>query len=161
MGKLVIVRNDSVEGTDAHAVAGTATTPDGKPAPFTGTGAFDYHGRVTQQLSDFVRVGGAPLAVKSSRSALNPGEAATGDHAGPNGSNFQPAAPNTPVASSMVIQDAIGEGRPSAAAGSRFVSAGGSPVLLDGDRFDTCGPAAGGANSAVSAGTQNFVSCSE
>lgn len=159
MGKLVIVRNDSVEGTDTHPVSGSATSGNAT-VPYAGAAGFDYHGRVTRQLSDFVRVGGAPLGVKSSRSALNPGETATGGHAGPSGKNFQPTAP-APIPSTMQITGDIGEGRPSATAGSRFVSAGGSPVLLDADRFDTCGPAAGAANSAVSAVTQNFVSCSE
>ncbi|MET0622218.1 MAG: hypothetical protein ABW250_04470 [Pyrinomonadaceae bacterium] len=161
MGKLVIVRNDSVEGTDTHPVSGSGTAPNGATVAYAGAASFAYRGRVTQQLSDFVRVNGAPLAVKSSRSALNPGEtAAGGGHAAASGGGFVPPSP-TPIPNTLKIDAEIGEGRPSATAGSRFVSAGGSPVLLDGDPFDTCGPAAGAANSTVDAVTQNFISCSE
>src|SRR3954469_9435613 len=100
MGKLVVVKGDPVQGTDTHNVSGQATNPSPPPPtiPYTGGGDFAYDGAMTGQLSDFVTIGGGPVALVTSRSALNDGEttAPTGKHSGPQGSNFAPPSP-TPV----------------------------------------------------------------
>lgn len=161
MGKLIVVENDKVEGTDKHNVSGNATNPGASPTvPYTGVGDFDYVGKMTDQLSDFVKVNGKPVALKSSKSSLNPGESApTGKHAGPAGKNFLPPAP-VPIASSLSIADPIGEGKPSALSGSSFVKVSSTEVLLDGDKIDTCDGLSVPMNSTVTAENQDFVSCS-
>jgi hypothetical protein len=67
MGKLIVVENDRVEGTDTHNVAGIGPNPGAPPptANFKGTGRFDYKGKMTDQLSDFVNINGKPVALKS------------------------------------------------------------------------------------------------
>lgn len=162
MGKKIIVQNDPVQGTDKHNVSGQATNP-GAPPPtiaYTGVGDFDYVGKMTDALSPFVQIGGKPVAVKSSKSSLNPGESATGKHSGPMGKNFVPPTP-APVPASLSISDPVGEGRPSATAGSTFVSIEGTPVLLDGDKIDTCDGLSIPMNSTVTSDQQTFVACSE
>jgi len=164
MPKLIVVENDKVEGKDTHNVAGTATPPAAPPptVPFSGTGDFDYKGKMTGALSDFVKIDGTPVALTSSKSSLDPGETAPGGgHSGLGGKNYQPAAPNTPTPATMNLTDPVGEGKPSATAGSTFVTVGSTPVLLDADKLDTCGAASAPMNSTVTAGGQGFVNCSE
>jgi hypothetical protein len=163
MGKLVIVQNDKVEGTDKHNVSGNATNPAAPPptVPYGGVGDFDYVGKMTDQLSDFVKIGGKAVAVKSSKSSLNPGENASpsGKHSGPAGKNFIPPSP-APIAITLSITDPIGEGKPSATSGSSFVKVASSSVLLDGDKIDTCDGLSIPMNSTVTSENQDFVSCS-
>ena len=59
------------------------------------------------------------------------------------------------------ITDPVGEGKPSATAGSSFVKIAGDAVLLDGDKIDTCDGLSIPMNSTVTAQNQDFVSCSE
>ncbi len=160
MGRLVIVENDPVRGTDTHNVSGSTKNPP--PPHYTGTGDFDYDGAMTERLVDFVRIGGAAVAVVSSGSTLNTGEdvAPLGKHAGPAGSNFIPAAP-APAPETLVIIDApLGAGEPNAGAGSALLTVDGVPVMLDGDDIDTCSGVGAPAGSTVTATGQDFVSCS-
>lgn len=168
MGKLVIVENDGVAGTDKHNVVGDATNPAPPPATIPGAwiADFDYVGKMTDALSDFVRVDGQPVALVTSQSSLDPGEdaAPAGRHSGPMGSNFVPPPPApqpAPPLTSLEIIDPIGIGDPNAAAGSSFVNAGGAALLLDGDAIDTCDGLSIPGNSTVTADHQDFVSCSE
>jgi uncharacterized Zn-binding protein involved in type VI secretion len=159
MGKKMIVENDKVEGTDTHAVFGDATNPAAPPPTIQipGTGSFDYVGKMTDQLSDFVKIAGKPLALKNSKSSLNSGETSpSGKHAGPAGKSLVP--PNLLAATTLSITDPVGPGNPSATSGSTFVKVASTPVLLDGDKIDTCGtvPMA----STVTSENQDFVSCS-
>ncbi len=160
MGILIIVDADPVEGTDKHNVSGNAAT--NPPSPSAWVADYDYEGKITDQLSDFVNIGGAAIATVGSKSTLNPGGNAppAGKHSGPQGSNFVPSAP-PPVAISLVISDPVGDGFPSTGAGSGFVSIGGEAVLLDGDSIDTCDGLSTPENSTVTADGQDFVSCSE
>lgn len=164
MSKLVVVENDKVEGTDKHNVSGNATNPSAPPptVSYSGVGDFDYVGKMTDQLSDFVKVDGKPVAVKDSKSSLNPGEstAPAGKHSGPAGKNFVPPAP-VPIAFSLSISDAVGEGKPNASSGSSFVKIDSVAVLLDGDKIDTCDGVGVPMNSTVTAENQDFVSLSE
>lgn len=161
MGKLVTVENDKVEGTDKHNVIGQGDA-SGTPVPYKGVGDFDYRGKMTDQLSDFVKIDGKAVALKSSKSSLNPGENAppTGKHSGPMGKNFVPPTP-VPIPISLSISDPVGEGNPSSSSGSSFVNVGGSGVLLDGDKIDTCDGLGVPMNSTVTSENQDFVSCSE
>ncbi len=164
MGKKVVVENDEVEGKDTHTVAGNALTSSTPPVtvPFTGKGDFDYKGKMTDALSDFVRIDGKPVATVQSRSSLNPGETAPGGGHDPDSGSITPLAPTgvTPVEKSMSLTDAVGEGKPSASAGSGFVKVGGQNLLLDGDPLDSCGSLSNPMNSKVTASGQSFVSCS-
>ena len=73
---LIVVSGDPVTGTDTHNLTGQATdTSTGSPVPWVGTGSLTYTGSMTSGLSSFVRVGGAAVAVTTSSSALDPGEA--------------------------------------------------------------------------------------
>lgn len=162
MAKLITVENDKVEGTDKHNVSGDATNPGAPPPtiPYTGVGDYDYKGKMTDALSDFVTIGGKPVAITSSKSSLNPGETAFGGkHHGSGGSNFVPPAP-VPIAATLSISDSVGEGKPNAGAGSSFVTIGGTKILLDGDKIDTCDGLGIPANSTVTAEGQDFVNCS-
>lgn len=163
MGKKIVVENDKVEGKDKHNVAGNATNPAAPPPtiPYKGIGMFDYVGKMTDQLSDFVKIGGKAVALKTSKSSLNPGESAAGKHAPLNGKNWLPPTP-APLVPTLKITDAVGEGRPSQTSGSAFVTINSIPVLLDGDKIDTCDGVvpAMNMNSTVTAGNQDFVSCS-
>ena len=168
MGKRVIVQNDPVEGTDKHNVTGTGPNPAAPPptAPYKGIGDFDYVGKITAQLSGFVSIGGKAVALTTSKSSLNPGESAPpgGKHSGPQGKNFVVApgsTATTPTTATLTITDPIGEGKPSANAGSRCVTIGGVAILLDGDKIDTCDGMSTPMNSTVTAKEQDFVSCSE
>jgi hypothetical protein len=161
MGKLVVVKGDPVSGTDKHNVSGQATNPSPPPptVPYTGVADFKYDGAVTGQLSDFVRIGGVPLALVTSHSALNPGEdtSPTGKHSGPQGTNFVPPTP-VPVASSLSITDTpLGTGVPNAGAGSALLTVNGVKVLLDADKIDTCSGVGASADSTVTAQGQDFV----
>lgn len=163
MGKLLIVDKDAVRGTDKHNVSGQATNPAAPPptVPYVGVGDFVYTGAMTAELSDFVRIAGIPVALTTSRSSLDPGQDVppAGGHSGPAGSGFTPPTP-TPIPPSLMITDPIGVGRPSAGAGSGFVSVAGRPVLLDGDAIDTCDGLARPGNSTVTSSHQSFVSAS-
>jgi uncharacterized Zn-binding protein involved in type VI secretion len=167
MGKPIVVENDKVEGTDKHNVTGKATNPAPPPpptVPYAGVGDFDYVGKMTDQLSDFVSIDGQPVALKSSKSSLNPGESATptGRHSGPMGKNFMPPPPPpAPIPATLQIPDPIGEGKPSVTAGSSFVKVNGVAILLDGDKIDTCDGTSKLMNSTVTAEQQSFVACSE
>jgi hypothetical protein len=165
MGKLIIVKDDKVEGTDKHNVSGLGPNPAAPPptAPFTGIGDFDYRGKMTDQLSDFVKIDGKAVAVKTSQSSLNPGETTpAGKHVGMAGSNFIPAGavltPNKDP--TLGITDAIGTGKPNSGAGSTFVKIDSVAVLLDSDKIDTCDGLSKPANSTVTSEKQDFVSCS-
>jgi len=164
MPKLIVVENDKVEGTDTHNVSGNATNPAAPPptVPYVGVAMFDYVGKMTDGLSDFVKIDGKPVALTSSKSSLNPGESAppAGKHSGPTGKSFTPPAP-VPIPNTISITDPIGEGRPSATAGSSFVTVGSTPVLLDADKIDTCDGLSVPMNSTVTAENQSFVNCSE
>jgi len=163
MGKHIVVESDPVQGTDLHNVKGSGVPPVTPPPTvlYTGTGAFDYVGKMTDALSDFVKIDGKPVALKTSKSSLDPGESAppAGRHSGPAGKNLLPVSP-TPVAVTLTITDPIGEGRPSATSGSQLVRIGSTPVLLDADRIDTCDGTGVPMNSSVTAEEQDFVSCS-
>ena len=158
MGKLVVVESDTVAGTDKHNVSGLMAAGSPPPA-YTGVGDYDYAGKMTDALSDFVKVDGRPVALVTSQSSLDPGEDLPGGgHSGPSGSNFVPPGEN---AATLVIQDVIGVGEPNAGAGSRLVKVGGDALLLDGDAIDTCDGLSVPANSTVAAENQDFVTCSE
>jgi hypothetical protein len=157
MSKLITVDGDKVEGTDKHNVTGmTSSSP---PVAYSGIGDFDYKGKMADALSDFVSIGGKAAATVASKSALNPGEdTPAGKHHGMQGSSFVPGGENP---ATLSIIDPVGEGRPSATAGSRFVKIGGSAALLDGDSIDTCDGLSIPMNSSVTAENQDFVSCAE
>ncbi len=163
MGKLIIVENDSVEGVDKHNVTGDATNPAAPPptVPYAGIADFDYVGRMASTLSTFVKIDGQPVATVASKSSLLPGEdsAPTGRHAGPMGANFVPPTP-VPLPLTLSITDAVGEGKPSAGAGSTFVRIDGTAILLDSDKLDTCDGLSIPMNSTVTAQKQQFVACS-
>jgi uncharacterized Zn-binding protein involved in type VI secretion len=163
MGKLVAVEGDSVKGTDKHNVSGTATNPSPPPptVPYQGIGSYQYVGEMTDNLSTFVKIDGKPVALITSKSSLNPGEAATGGgHSGAQGTGFVPPTP-TPILDNLFnITDPIGTGVPNSAAGSALLTIGGTKVLLDGDKIDTCDGTGGTANSTVTAVGQSFVRCS-
>jgi uncharacterized Zn-binding protein involved in type VI secretion len=163
MGKTIVVENDEVKGTDKHNVSGTGSisAPPGT-APYVGIADYDYVGKMTDALSDFVKIDGKAVAVFSSKSSLDPGENAppSGKHAGMSGTNFAPPTP-TPIAPTINISDPVGTGVPGASAGSAFVTIGGVKVVLDGDSIDTCDGLHIPGNSTVTASQQDFVSCSE
>src|SRR3954451_13629994 len=142
MGKLVVVQDDGVEGTDKHNVTGVLLSPP--PNPYAGIGSYHYAGKITAGLSTFVTIAGTAVALVTSTSSLNPGEAATGGHAAKNGSNFVPSGVDT--GKPMAIPDPVGTGVPNAAAGSELLTIGGIKVLLDGDKIDTCDGTGGKAN---------------
>jgi hypothetical protein len=165
---LLVVKDDPVDGTDTHHVSGKANDVNtGSPVDWSGTGSYPYAGAMTGALSDFVRIDGAPVALTTSESSLNAGETGpAGRHAGPNGSGFTPAPAQTPTAPiplppTLKIDDEIGTGVPGSGAGSGFVKAGGTPVLLDGDPIDTCDGLSATGNSTVTAEKQAFVNVSE
>lgn len=162
MGTLITVDGDKVEGTDKHNVSGTGTdTTSGSTVPFTGIADFDYKGAMTDQLSDFVSIGGKKVALVTSQSSLDPGEDSAGGHAATSAKNVVIIAPTTvPSGTVSAITDPIGTGKPSAGTGSTFVKAGGDAVLLDGDSIDTCDGLMIPMNSTVTASEQDFVSCS-
>ena len=166
MSKLITVDGDKVEGTDKHNVSGkgSITAPPGTSAFSGGIADFDYKGSMTDELSDFVSIGGKQVAVVTSKSSLDPGEDSTGGHAPTSAKNIVaiPPPPITPGTETVLaISDPIGTGTPSSGAGSTFVKAGGDAVLLDGDKIDTCDGLSIPMNSTVTAENQDFVSCSE
>src|SRR5574337_1291815 len=169
MGKFVVVKGDPVSGTDQHNVSGTATIPGTPPTTvtYTGVGDFAYNGAVTGQLSDFVTIGALPVALVTSRSALNAGEDSppAGKHYGPNGTDFVPPTPVPPSPPSptswpsplSITDTPLGTGVPNAGAGSALLAVGGVKVLLDGDKIDTCSGVGAKAGSTVAAQGQDFV----
>ncbi|MEV8509045.1 hypothetical protein AB0368_30005 [Actinoplanes sp. NPDC051475] len=156
MAKALIVKNDPVDGTDTHQVDGLNTA--NPPTPYVGTGDYTYQGAVTGGLSDFVTAGGTPVAVVTSTSSLRPeGELA---HKPLSGSNYQPAAPPpAPPSLKFTPPTGVGDGKPGAPAGSALLTVGGVKVLLDGDKFDTCGIPGGTGKGTVAAQGQTFVTC--
>jgi len=164
MGTLIVVDGDKVEGTDKHNISGSGTDPSiPGPNTFSGIADFDYKGSMTDELSDFVSIGGKALALVSSKSSLDPGEDSAGGHSATSAKSIvaippPTITPGTETATS--ITDSIGEGTPSAGMGSTFVKAGGTAVLLDGDSIDTCDGLMIPMNSSVTASEQDFVSCS-
>lgn len=166
MSKLVVVNNDRVEGTDKHNVTGVGPNPAAPPptATYKGIGDFDYDGKMTDQLSDFVSINGKAVALTTSKSSLSLGEKASGGrHSGSQGKNFVPALGSiatSPTTASLNITDKVGEGKPSAIAGSNFVTVGGIAILLDGDKIDTCDGTNHLMNSTVTVENQDFVFCS-
>jgi uncharacterized Zn-binding protein involved in type VI secretion len=164
MGKLVVVEGDAVQGTDKHNVSGDATNPAPPPpptVPYTGVGSYKYSGAMIDALSTFVTIAGTPVALVSSKSALNPGETAlSGGHHGASGSQFVLPTP-VPIPATLSIKDSVGTGVPNAAAGSTLVTIGGVKLLLDGDKIDTCDGLSVPGNSTVTASGQSFVTCSE
>jgi hypothetical protein len=169
MGKKVVVENDKVEGTDKHNVAGVGQTvpppPPPVPYPYVGIASFDYVGKMTGQLSDFVKIDGKPAAVKTSTSSLNSGESApSGKHGGPQAQSPSPPLSTSSYsvqASALSITDPVGTGNPSSTAGSSFVKIASVAVLLDSDKIDTCDGLSKTMNSTVTSEKQDFVSCSE
>lgn len=160
MGKLIVVKDDKVEGKDKHNVAGSGQVGN-TVSPASWIADFDYKGKMTDALSDFVNADGSAAATIDSKSSLNPGETAPGGgHFADSGSNFLPPSPTT-VPGTLSITDTIGEGKPSASAGSAFAKIGGARILLDGDPIDTCDGVGIPMNSTVTAANQSFVSCSE
>jgi hypothetical protein len=168
MGVLVVVKGDPVEGTDKHNVSGIGPNPAAPPPtlPYSGVGDYEYLGAITDGLSDLVRIGGVPVALVTSTSSLNEGEAVppAGKHSGPQGSNFVPSPTSqapTPTAVSLSITDSVGTGVPSADTGSGLLTVDGVNVLLDGDAVDTCSGVGGLKGSTVTAEGQDLLSCSE
>ncbi len=165
MGKMVVVKGDAVSGTDKHTVSGVVPNPPppGTTVPCTGTGSYTYNGAITSGLSTFVKIGGIPAALETSKSSLNPTETGpSGGHFALTGKNLAltppGVPPNTPL--SLAFMPAIvGVGVPNAASGSALLTVGGVKVLLDGDKMDTCDNTLS-ANSTVTASGQSFVSCS-
>ena len=149
----VIVKGDPVSGSDTHAVTGQAATPAG-PAAYAGTATYPYDGTMTEELSDLVTIGDAPVATVDSRSSLR-----SGHLAGTGAPPFDPPATPalTPTPATFVFTATVGTGAPAEGAGSSFVTVGGSAVLLDGDKLDTCGDERGSGNSAVTSAGQSFV----
>ena len=166
MATLIVVNGDKVEGTDTHNVSGPGIVKEGgAPATYVGTASYEYKGKMTDDLTDFITIDVSYVAVKSSKSSLNPGEdvPVAGGHSGPMGSNFSPDA-TTPIVATiplLLISEPVGEGNPSSGSGSSFVKIEGVEVLLDGDGIDTCDGNSATENSTVTAETQDFVSCSE
>jgi hypothetical protein len=158
MGTSVVVKGDPVRGTDTHNVEGFGDSPSGR-VPYKGVGTFEYRGSMTGTLSDFVRIDGAPIALITSTSSLDPGESTGGKHAGPNGDRFAPTAP-VPINATLRIVDIVGTGVPNRDAGSRLLTVGGVKVLLDGQPVDTCSGVNALAGSTVTAQQQDFVTCS-
>jgi hypothetical protein len=162
MGKLIVVKGDPVSGTDTHNVLGQATNPNPPPpptVPYTGVGDFTYNGAITAGLSDFVTIGGVPVALVTSRSTLNAGEdiPPAGKHSGPQGANFVPPTP-PPLAATLSITDTpLGTGVPNAGAGSALLTVASAKVLLDADKIDTCSGVGASGDSTVSAQGQGFV----
>ena len=158
MGKFVIVENDKVKGVDKHKISGPVAAPP--PPTYTGVGDYEYNGKMAEQLSSFIRINGQPVAITSSKSALDPGEDVSGGHAGPQGKNLFPPAPEPEPTQLKIIDKPIGTGSPSATSGSTFVKSNGIAILLDGDKIDTCDGLGKPMNSSVTAGQQDFVSLS-
>lgn len=163
MPKNIVVKQDPVRGKDTHKVLGQAANPAAPPPTvvYTGQAKFEYVGSMTERLAEFVTIGGAPVAVVSSGSTLDEGEAATGKHTGAKGTEFTPASPTPIVDTTMNITDQVGPGTPSSGSGSAFVTVNGDAVLLDGDAIDTCDGGGATKNSTVAANGQSFVTVSE
>lgn len=160
MGKTIVVQGDPVQGEDVHEVVGLdSQTPPAVPQPYNGTARYKYEDSIKEELCDFVNINGLALALVSSRSRLAVG---SGGHIPASGKSFNPPSP-PPNAGTLQFKKAgaIGPGKPSANAGSRFVTVGGTAVLLDQDKIDSCDDTGATGNSTVSASGQSFVACSE
>jgi hypothetical protein len=164
VAKRVIVEGDPVKGTDTHGVTGMATVPPptGSTA-YTGTATYSYDGTMTDALSDFVTIGGAPVATVASRSALSSNHVAADG-----GAPFNP--PETPAlkpepSTFQLTATVLGAGTPSDGAGSSFVTIGvgdaKAAVLLHEDKINTCGDERGSKNSTVESTVQSFVTVTE
>lgn len=160
MGKSMVVQGDPVQGEDAHEIMGLdSQTPPAGPQPYAGTARYKYEDAIKEQLCDFIKINGIALALVTSGSRLAAG---SGGHVPALGKSFNPAAPPPNKATLQFKKaGAIGPGKPSAGAGSRFVKAGGQAVLLDGDKIDSCDDTGATGNSSVRASGQSFVTCSE
>lgn len=158
MPKPLVVKGDPVDGTDKHDVKGTFPPPPPVPPTYEGKGDYAYKGEVTQDVSDFVTVGGEPLALVTSGSKLR--SDGTLDHQPMRGSSFAPPGP-LPSSLQFVPPTDVGAGQPGEKAGSGLLTVDGDRALLDGDPFDTCGIPGGKASSTVAAKHQTFVTCSE
>ena len=159
MGKLVVVKDDTVEGTDTHTVSGMTLAPP-PPVAYAGSGSYKYNGKMTDGLSPFVTIAGKAVAIVTSKSSLNSGETAPGGGGGHDpqlGSDLKPSTANSVTLT--FLPPVIGTGVPNSAAGSAFVTIAGTKVLLDGDKIDTC-DGTGSGNSTVTSVGQAFVSCS-
>ena len=156
MAELLVVKDDPVDGTDTHLVTGMFMAGSPPPA-YSGAGDYDYLGAVAGGLSTLVRIDGVPLAVVTSTSSLRP--AGTSKHVASAGGNFVPAGPNT---GTLLFSPAtgVGDGAPSASAGSSLLTVDGVKALLDGDTFDTCTIPGGKAKASVQAKGQSWVTSS-
>ena len=124
MGKLVVVQDDSVQGTDTHKVTGPAVPPP-PGSTFVGTGSYQYKGGMTGNLSTFVKISGKPVALVISQSSLNPGETSPGGgHNAMSGTNFKPTSPVPVPASLNFVPPVVGMGVPNTAAGSALLTIG-------------------------------------
>jgi hypothetical protein len=153
----VIVKDDPVTGSDTHKVTGMAATPTGS-VPYEGTATYPYDGAMTEELSDFVTIGDAPVATVASRSSLRGGHDPTTGAA----PFLPPATPTlTPTPTTFAFTATVGTGAPTDGAGSSFVTVGDKAVLVDGDTLDTCGDERGSGNSSVKSVVQSFVMVTE
>lgn len=155
MGQKIIVDGDAVTGTCTHNVKGTDSSSG---SPCSGTADYTYNGKMDAQLSDFVTIAGQAVALINSQSHLNPGE--TGSNHLASASTINPPTPSTCVIESFVGLSNIGVGQPHSSAGSTFVTVGGTAVLLDSDKMDTCGNQTNSGGSSVASSKQSFVACS-
>jgi uncharacterized Zn-binding protein involved in type VI secretion len=154
MGKLLVLRNDPVDGTDKHAVSGSTTS--NPPTPYTGVGEYTYGGAVTSGLSDFVTIDKVPVALVGSASTLRADSKTK--HQALSGSNFKPPSPPPDTATlAFAVTAGVGDGAPAATAGSSLLTIGGVKALLDGDTFDTCKIATGKGAATVAAKAQDWV----
>ena len=147
MAKIVVAR-DKVDGADKHQVN---ITVSGNPA--VGVGDYDYKGEVSTGLSDFVSVDGTFVGLVSSGSKLRSDGVSA--HAAPGATSVTPTPDGAPV--SFVVPAGVGDGVPSSGTGSPLFTVGGVKVLLDGDKFDTCGIATGIGKASVAASGQDWV----
>jgi uncharacterized Zn-binding protein involved in type VI secretion len=154
MAKLLVVEGDKVDGTDKHNVSGTL--PNGVTA--TGTGDYAYQGAVTTSLSDFVTVGGKPLAAVTSGSTLRADGTAAHTASAPKTGSLVPT--NLTLLTFAPPPPELGTGKPATGAGSTLLTVDGAAALLAGDTFDTCGVPTGMGSSTVAASGQSFVTCS-
>jgi hypothetical protein len=157
MSKLLAVEGDPVDGKDTHNVTGPSVS--NPPVVTSWTGDYTYKGKLTDGLSDFVTVGGKPLALVTSGSELR--AEGTVDHTAARGGNFNPPSPPPNLGMlKFVPATGVGAGRPSQDAGSALLTVNGVKALLDGDSFNTCGIPGGSKSSTVTAKNQDFVTCS-
>ncbi len=120
-----------------------------------------YIGKITDSLSAFVKIGGKPVAVVTSKSLAESwrDRAAGGRTLRGRGQQLSAACacanPHQPF---DYRRDR--HGRTERLGGSGVLTIGGVKVLLDGDKIDTCDGLGTPANSTVTAAGQSFVNCS-